>query len=115
MRAFRKDESMISRGISCKRRRLAACPELLASGLGPLGRAAAQQRLSQADILRFEPMGQVTILHVTDIHAQLVPLHFREPSVNLGVGDVKGKPPHLTDGAFREHLRSPQARRTPSR
>jgi sulfur-oxidizing protein SoxB len=77
----------------------------LASGLGPLGRAAAQQRLTEQDILRFEPMGQVTILHVTDIHAQLVPLHFREPSVNLGVGDAKGKPPHLTDAAFREHFR----------
>lgn len=77
----------------------------LASGLGPLGRAAAQQRLTEADILRFEPVGQVTILHVTDIHAQLVPLHFREPSVNLGVGDAKGKPPHLTDAAFREYFR----------
>ena len=77
----------------------------LASGLGPLGRAAAQQRLTEADILRFEPVGQVTILHVTDIHAQLVPLHFREPSVNLGVGDAKGKPPHLTDVAFREYFR----------
>lgn len=77
----------------------------LASGLGPLGRAAAQQRLTEADILRFDPVGQVTILHVTDIHAQLMPLHFREPSVNLGVGDAKGKPPHLTDAAFREHFR----------
>lgn len=72
-----------------------------ASGLGPLGRAAAQQRISQADITRFADLGTVTILHVTDIHAQLVPLYFREPSVNLGVGEAKGKPPHLTDEAFR--------------
>lgn len=83
------------------------------SGLGPLGRAAAQQRLSQSDILRFDPLGTVTILHVTDIHAQLMPLHFREPSINLGVGDAKGKPPHLVDQAFREHFRiaagSPEA------
>ncbi len=76
----------------------------LASGLGPLGRAAAQQRLTEQDILRFEPLGQVTILHVTDIHAQLMPLYFREPSVNLGVGEAKGKPPHLTDKAFRDHF-----------
>lgn len=76
----------------------------LASGLGPLGRAAAQQRLTEQDILRFDPMGQVTILHVTDIHGQLVPLHFREPSVNLGVGEARGKPPHLTDAAFRAHF-----------
>jgi sulfur-oxidizing protein SoxB len=73
-----------------------------ASGLGPLGRVAAQQRLSQADILRFDPLGTVTILHVTDIHAQLMPLHFREPSVNLGVGEAKGIVPHLTDAEFRK-------------
>lgn len=73
-----------------------------ASGLGPLGRVAAQQRLSQADILRFDPLGTVTILHVADIHAQLLPLHFREPSVNLGVGEAKGIVPHLTDAEFRK-------------
>lgn len=75
-----------------------------ASGLGPLGRAAAQQRLSQADITRFDAMGRLTILHVTDVHAQLMPLYFREPSVNLGVGDANGKPPHLTDKEFRAHF-----------
>ncbi|HEY8581129.1 MAG TPA: thiosulfohydrolase SoxB [Beijerinckiaceae bacterium] len=75
------------------------------SGLGPLGRAAAQQRLSQADILRFEKPGTVTLLHVTDAHAQLMPLYFREPSVNLGVGDAKGAPPHLVDEAFRTHFK----------
>jgi sulfur-oxidizing protein SoxB len=77
----------------------------LASGLGPLGRVAAQQRLTEQDILRFEPMGQATILHVTDIHAQLLPVYFREPSINIGVGDARGKPPHLTDQAFRDHFR----------
>lgn len=76
-----------------------------ASGLGPLGRVAAQQKLSQADILRFEPAGTVTILHVTDLHAQLVPLHFREPSINMGVGPAKGQPPHLVDDEFRAHFK----------
>jgi sulfur-oxidizing protein SoxB len=76
-----------------------------AGGLGPLGRVAAQQRLTQTDILRFDRPGDVTILHVTDIHAQLVPLYFREPSVNLGVGEARGKLPHLTDAAFREQFR----------
>lgn len=79
----------------------AAAGIVAASGLGPLGRAAAQQRLSQADILRFDPLGTLTILHVADVHAQLVPLLFREPSVNLGVGEARGKLPHLTDAAFR--------------
>ncbi|MBN9598354.1 MAG: thiosulfohydrolase SoxB [Afipia sp.] len=74
------------------------------SGLGSLGRVAAQQRLTQADILKFDPLGTVTILYIADTHAQLMPLHFREPSVNLGVGDDKGKPPHLTDEAFRKYF-----------
>jgi sulfur-oxidizing protein SoxB len=72
-----------------------------ATGAGHLGRAAAQQRLSQGDITRFDALGKLTIVHITDIHAQLVPLYFREPSVNLGVGDVRGQPPHLTDKEFR--------------
>src|SRR5262245_11750038 len=82
----------------------AASTMLAGSGAGSLGQVAAQQRLSQADILRFEPLGTVTILHVADLHAQLVPLHFREPSVNLGVGEVRGLPPHLTDQEFRKHF-----------
>ncbi len=76
-----------------------------ASGLGPLGRAAAQQKLSQADILRFDPLGSLTIVHVTDIHAQLVPLYFREPEINLGVGDDRGRPPHLTGQQFRDYFK----------
>ncbi|MGM4923134.1 thiosulfohydrolase SoxB [Tardiphaga sp. 804_B3_N1_9] len=83
----------------------AASALTIGSGLGPLGRAAAQQRLTQADILRFDPLGTVTILYVADTHAQLMPLHFREPSVNLGVGEVKGMPPHLTDVEFRNYFK----------
>src|SRR3546814_18799827 len=37
---------------------------------------------------------------VTDIHAQVKPLYFREPSVNLGVGEVEGLPPHVTGADF---------------
>ncbi|HJQ56908.1 MAG TPA: thiosulfohydrolase SoxB [Vineibacter sp.] len=74
-----------------------------ALGSGGLGaRALAQQRLTQADLLAFEPLGQVTLLHFTDIHAQLRPLYFREPSVNIGVGEVAGLAPHLTGKAMLE-------------
>ena len=45
----------------------------------------------------FAPKGQLTILHMADSHAQLKPLYFREPSINLGVGDgARRSCPHLT-------------------
>ncbi|WP_417773251.1 thiosulfohydrolase SoxB [Stappia sp.] len=70
------------------------------SGFGNWARLAAQQALSQDDILGFRPLGNVTLVHLTDIHAQLMPIWFREPSTNLGVGEVKGLPPHVTGDDF---------------
>jgi sulfur-oxidizing protein SoxB len=67
---------------------------------GGLSRAAAQQKLTQQDLLRFEPKGQFTILHMTDCHAQLKPVYFREPSINLGVGAMNGLPPHITGADY---------------
>ncbi len=81
-----------------------AAAAALAGPLGGIGRAALGGRLTQDDLLRFDPVGQVTLLNFTDIHAQLVPLWFREPSVNLGVGDVTGLPPHLTGRDFLAHF-----------
>src|SRR5476651_2148954 len=49
----------------------------------------------QEELLRFDATGQVTLLNFTDLHAQLVPLYFREPSANIGVGPSRGLPPHL--------------------
>jgi S-sulfosulfanyl-L-cysteine sulfohydrolase len=63
-------------------------------------RALAQQRIAQDELLRFESVGQLTLLHFTDLHAQLLPLNFREPSVNIGVGDAAGMPPHLVGQHF---------------
>jgi len=50
------------------------------------------------------PFGNVALLHITDCHAQLRPMRFREPSVNLGVGDARGKPPHLVGEALLRHF-----------
>ncbi len=63
-------------------------------------RAFATQRLTEDELLRFDALGQVTLLHLTDIHAQLLPVYFREPAVNRGVGEVAGLPPHLTGEAY---------------
>src|SRR5688572_30952864 len=46
------------------------------------------------------PSGRVTLLHFTDCHAQLLPVHFREPDVNIGVGAARGEPPHLVGEAL---------------
>jgi sulfur-oxidizing protein SoxB len=53
------------------------------------------------DIGRF---GNARVLHMTDSHAQLLPVYFREPSVNIGVGAMAGQPPHLVGQAFLEHF-----------
>ena len=76
----------------------AAGAAVMSGGWG--GRALAQQRLTQDDLLSFKPMGNVSLLHITDLHAQLVPIYFREPSINLGAGNAKGAPPHVTGKAF---------------
>jgi len=81
----------------------AAAAAAVLLGPGRLARAAAQLRLTQDDLLRFAPVGQVTLLHFTDTHAQLDPVYFREPSWNLGVGAARGKVPHLTGKAFLKH------------
>jgi sulfur-oxidizing protein SoxB len=70
-----------------------------ASGVTPRVALAADDDLY--DVGRF---GNVRILHLTDTHAQLQPVYFREPSVNLGVGDMRGKPPHIVGGAFLEYF-----------
>ena len=67
-------------------------------GLGSFAEAdAATAANGLYDIPRF---GNVSFLHMTDCHAQLKPIYFREPNVNLGFGSMKGQLPHLVG----EHL-----------
>ena len=83
---------------------LAASAIVGATGFGSWSRLAAQQSLTQDQLLAFEDFGNVTLVHVTDIHAQLKPIWFREPEVNIGVGPVAGLPPHITGTAFLERF-----------
>jgi len=75
-----------------------------AAGLPISARAALDRKAGAKLYDDVKPFGQVSFLHFTDCHAQLMPVHFREPSVNLGIGDAKGKPPHLVGHAFLTHF-----------
>ncbi len=79
---------------------LAAASAVVTGSSMPFGRAMASQAMTQKELLSFDSLGQVTLLHFTDMHAQLTPIYFREPSFNLGVGEVKGLPPHITGRDF---------------
>jgi len=67
----------------------------LSGGLPLIARSA-----DSAGVYDLERFGNARILHITDTHAQLQPAFFREPSVNLGIGAMQGKPPHLVGRAF---------------
>ncbi|MEN8893197.1 thiosulfohydrolase SoxB [Planktotalea arctica] len=73
-----------------------------ASGFGNWARLGAQQAMTQDKLLDFDTFGNVTLMHITDIHAQMKPIYFREPEVNIGVGSNKGAVPHVTGAEFRK-------------
>ena len=71
----------------------------VASGVVPrIGMAADD------DLYEIGHFGNARILHLTDAHAQLQPIFFREPSANIGVGTMHGRPPHLVGRAFLDHF-----------
>jgi sulfur-oxidizing protein SoxB len=62
----------------------------------PLSTAnATKSKKFPKDFYNLPMKGNVRILHITDVHGQLNPVYFREPNVNLGVGDAYGRPPHV--------------------
>ena len=73
--------------------------QVLAAGLAagmPLSRhAEADAAAAQQGLYDIPPFGNVSFMHMTDCHAQLKPIYFREPSVNLGLQTMLGQPPHL--------------------
>jgi len=71
---------------------------------GAAGMSTAMARTSSGagpeDLYSMESFGDLRLLHFTDCHAQLLPIYFREPNVNIGVGDRRGEPPHLVGEAL---------------
>jgi S-sulfosulfanyl-L-cysteine sulfohydrolase len=64
------------------------------------GLVRATRAADTPGIYDLERFGNARILHITDTHAQLRPVYFREPSVNIGIGSMMGQPPHLVARAF---------------
>ncbi len=74
-----------------------------AAAAGGTLRAGLTQAQAAAELYDVAPFGNLSLLHVTDVHAQLLPVYFREPSVNLG----DGKPPHVVGEALLKQFNIP--------
>jgi sulfur-oxidizing protein SoxB len=76
-----------------------------ATAAGASLRPGASEARAADELYELAPFGNVSLLHITDTHAQLAPIWFREPSVNIGAGVAAGRPPHLVGSDFLEHFR----------
>lgn len=76
----------------------------IAAAAGVLPYAKGLHASKQSDLYDIPNYGNVRLLHITDCHAQLLPTYFREPSVNIGVGEAKGKIPHIVGDKLLEHF-----------
>lgn len=81
---------------------LAGSALLTGLGVSNPGRVAARQMLSQDQLLQFDDYGNLTLIHITDSHAHLRPLYYREPDMNIGVGEAAGQVPHVVGAAFQQ-------------
>ena len=76
----------------------------LAGAAGILPGSVFSAARKPSDLYEIPRFGNVCLMHMTDSHAQLNPVYFREPSVNLGIGGAKGKAPHLVGNALLTHF-----------
>jgi len=76
----------------------------LAAAAGGTLRPGLSEAQAADELYELPRFGNVSLLHFTDCHAQLLPVHFREPSVNIGVAEAHGRPPHLVGQAFLKHF-----------
>jgi sulfur-oxidizing protein SoxB len=87
-----------------RREFLEAIAVALASGI-PLTSSANEGALTVERLYTLpQPPGKVSVMHFTDCHAQLLPVHFREPDTNIGIAGARGQPPHLVGEALLRHF-----------
>jgi len=72
----------------------------IAAAAGAGLRTGASEAQAASELYDLPAFGNLSLLHLTDAHAQLLPVYFREPSVNIGVGEAAGQPPHLVGEAL---------------
>ena len=92
--------------MSLNRREFIQLLSLAATAGLPLTGHSSNSDLTQ--IYDFPSFGNVSLLHFTDCHAQLLPVYFREPSVNIGLGEAFGRVPHRVGNYFLDHFSIPR-------
>ncbi|MGD9385688.1 MAG: thiosulfohydrolase SoxB, partial [Thioalkalispiraceae bacterium] len=90
-------------GIAAAAGLVPGCDNQQGSPKGSATNGAAAARKPE-DLYNVPKFGNVSIMHMTDCHAQLNPVYFREPNVNLGIGSSFGQPPHLVGDQLLKHF-----------
>jgi len=80
------------------------------AGLAP-GCSKFGVKQSEKDFYQLNNFGQLRLFHITDTHAQLNPIYYREPDTNIGVGEAFGRPPHLVGDKLLEYFNIPSGGR----
>ena len=101
--SLNRREFMQLMGIAAAAGLVPGCDNQQGSSKGSATNGAVAARKPE-DLYNVPKFGNVSIMHMTDSHAQLNPIYFREPNVNLGVGGNLGQPPHLVGDKLLKHF-----------